>query len=1104
MASRIQLSPRALAGAGLHGVEQQAGGRDAHHVHPDALRGEPVGRRQRLGHDGAHRHDRHGGRAVGPAQRVSARHDLPPPPFPGRRVVGDRGEGLIHRPGGEAQVGRSAAGPPEPAQRGEQRPLDVDGERGLVHRAAGLLQSDGRRGDRLVGAALRRERHPGRGADEDRLAARVDAERPGLQRAFDERVVEHPDRQQRLAPAAPGGAQLAEQADQVGLGDAQLEVLAVRAFAPVQDGLGVVGEPVHALARRPHADLVHPAAEVGRRRDVRRQRDHALRGVRRGAGEVEQGAPERGLGGGVPAGGPADVGGQLGHGVRRDGRAAEAIGGVAAQRRGGRRCREAGPGLVGGRADLLGQLAPLLGGEQRGVVLRVALRGQAVALDRVREEHGRAGVVDGFERLAQGGQVVAAEVADRGVQGGVVEPGHQLGELGVVSRHPFPQLVGGAAEQALVLGVLHLVDPPPQRIASGAFVQLVQQPPVLDGEHLPARGVEHAREADGADVGHDPVEALPVEVDDPAHLAEVLHHRVEDRLPAGALVQLGVADDRVLAPGARAHVAPRQRTPDRGGGADADGAGGVVDGVRVLRPARVALQPAESPQRLQLRRRQLAEQVVDGVQHRRGVRLHRHPVLGAQVVEPQLGHDRHQRRRRGLVAADLQPVGVGPHPVGVVHDRRGQPQHPLLHLAQRRVPVHAPSLVGPGITAPSRACQHNACVRDVAAPRLPREVRVLVFAAFMIAIGYGVVAPALPVFARSFDVSVAAASAVVSAFAVARVLFAPVSGRLVGRTGELPVFCGGLLVVAASSAACALATDYAQLLAFRAAGGLGSTMFTVSAASLLVRISPPTMRGRASGAWATGFLLGSIAGPVVGGGLIAGSLRAPFFAYAGMLVLTVLITGVLLRAPARTDPVRPVVATVTFSAVVRQPVFRAALASNFVNGWTVYGVRVALVPLFVVEVLHRPDSWSGIALAAFAAGTGATLLLGGRWADRRGRRLPILVGSATVAVTSLWIGLTSGMAELVVASLLVRRRHRADEPCGERSGHRRDRGTRPRGEQRCGLGWFPDGRRRGRDHRSDRRRHDRRTGRLFRGIRDEQPPLRSFPSSIGSALPVLR
>jgi MFS family permease len=73
--------------------------------------------------------------------------------------------------------------------------------------------------------------------------------------------------------------------------------------------------------------------------------------------------------------------------------------------------------------------------------------------------------------------------------------------------------------------------------------------------------------------------------------------------------------------------------------------------------------------------------------------------------------------------------------------------------------------------------------------------------------------------------------------------------------------------------------------------------------------------------------------------------------------------------------------------------------------------------MFVVEVLHRPDSWSGIARAAFATGTGTTLLLGGRWADRRGRRIPILVGSAMVAVTSFWVGLTSGMAERVCPSL---------------------------------------------------------------------------------------
>jgi MFS transporter, DHA1 family, tetracycline resistance protein len=297
---------------------------------------------------------------------------------------------------------------------------------------------------------------------------------------------------------------------------------------------------------------------------------------------------------------------------------------------------------------------------------------------------------------------------------------------------------------------------------------------------------------------------------------------------------------------------------------------------------------------------------------------------------------------------------------------------------------------------------------------------VLAFCAFMIAIGYGVVAPALPAFARSFDVGVTAASAIVSTFAVARVVFAPISGRIVGPMGELPVFCGGLLIVAASSAACAFATDYGQLLGFRAAGGLGSTMFTVSEASLLVRVSPPALRGRASGAWATGFLVGNVAGPVVGGGLIVGSLRAPFLVYAGVLVLTVLVADSLLRGRVgqRLTSERPITTTVTFAAAFRVPAFRAALTSNFINGWTVYGVWIALVPLLVVDVVKRPGSSAGVVLAAFAAGTGATLLIGGRWADHSGRKLPVLVGSATVAVASLWLGLSSTTAELIAASLL--------------------------------------------------------------------------------------
>jgi MFS family permease len=303
--------------------------------------------------------------------------------------------------------------------------------------------------------------------------------------------------------------------------------------------------------------------------------------------------------------------------------------------------------------------------------------------------------------------------------------------------------------------------------------------------------------------------------------------------------------------------------------------------------------------------------------------------------------------------------------------------------------------------------------------RLPGEIWVLVVTAFLVAIGYGLVSPALPSFARTFGVGISAASAVVSAFAVFRLGFAPVSGRLVNAFGERRVFTAGLLVVAGSTGACAVAHTYWQLLTFRAVGGIGSTMFTVSALSLLVRLSPPAQRGRASGMWGTGFLLGSITGPLVGGGLVAVSLRAPFIVYALVLVLTAAVGAVFLS---RSTLLAAIVGDggpdLSLRAALRMRAYRAALIGNFTNGWLNYGVRVALVPLFVVEALGQKPSWAGIALTVFAAGNATTLMLSGRWADRRGRRPPILLGLVISALATGSLGWITSLPLFLAVSLL--------------------------------------------------------------------------------------
>jgi MFS family permease len=305
-------------------------------------------------------------------------------------------------------------------------------------------------------------------------------------------------------------------------------------------------------------------------------------------------------------------------------------------------------------------------------------------------------------------------------------------------------------------------------------------------------------------------------------------------------------------------------------------------------------------------------------------------------------------------------------------------------------------------------------------PRLPREVWVLVAVSFVIALGFGIVAPALPSFARSFDVSVTAASIVISAFAFMRLAFAPVSGRLVSALGERPVFIWGITVVGLSTGACAFAGDYWQLLVLRSLGGVGSTMFTVSAVALLIRLTPPPLRGRATSLWSSGFLLGSVSGPLFGGGLIAISLRAPFVVYAVALFAAATVAWFFLR---RSTMFGVVPAAELPALTLRQawghPAYRAALASSFATGWAVYGVRVALVPLFVVEVLHRAQSLAGVALSVFAAGTIAVLTFSGRLVDALGRRLPMVVGLALTGGATIWLGLTSGVPEFLAAALLA-------------------------------------------------------------------------------------
>ena len=286
---------------------------------------------------------------------------------------------------------------------------------------------------------------------------------------------------------------------------------------------------------------------------------------------------------------------------------------------------------------------------------------------------------------------------------------------------------------------------------------------------------------------------------------------------------------------------------------------------------------------------------------------------------------------------------------------------------------------------------------------LPKEVAVLSVIAFFVAIGFGILAPALPIFAKTFGVTALQASAVISVFALMRFVFAPVAGILVDRLGERIVLTSGLLIVATSSVIAGFSQTYLQLVAFRGIGGIGSSMFTVSALALLLRVVDSSQRGRAASAFQGGFLLGGVAGPAVGGIVVAFSIRAPFFVYAAALFMAALVTLVFLtraKLLAREEAVSHGQNNrmQELRGALKDKAYQAALGSNLITGFVSFGLRSSVVPLFVVEGLQRGASLSGFGFLAAAAVQALVLLPAGRMADTQGRRKALLYGTFATAI----------------------------------------------------------------------------------------------------------
>jgi len=306
--------------------------------------------------------------------------------------------------------------------------------------------------------------------------------------------------------------------------------------------------------------------------------------------------------------------------------------------------------------------------------------------------------------------------------------------------------------------------------------------------------------------------------------------------------------------------------------------------------------------------------------------------------------------------------------------------------------------------------------------RIP-EIRAAMLGTFVVMLGYGILSPVLPNYARSFGVGYDSIGLLISSFAFARLLSDPFVGRYIDRYGERAMSTLGAMWVGVSSFAAAFAPTFPLLVLFRALGGVGSALFFASLLSFLLRSIPSRQTGRVMSVYYASFNIGFIAGGPLGG-LMAKwfGLASPLFIYAGACFVAAVLFWRTIRNPERHE------SEVRRGGIRRLPWNRTFVTVLVVNGvylWMIGAIFSTLVPLFGTSAdgVGLTIGGVGIGLAVATATELAVLYPAGRATDRRGRRavlIPALAGLALITaafgfVTSS-IGFMVAMAVLGVAS----------------------------------------------------------------------------------------
>ncbi len=292
--------------------------------------------------------------------------------------------------------------------------------------------------------------------------------------------------------------------------------------------------------------------------------------------------------------------------------------------------------------------------------------------------------------------------------------------------------------------------------------------------------------------------------------------------------------------------------------------------------------------------------------------------------------------------------------------------------------------------------------------------------ALLLSTGAGIISPTLSIYINSFELSYTLTTFVIAIGVVGNIP----AGILVERMGRKPSMLLGLAMIGISTIAMGTARHFNHLIIAQLIGGVGNALWMLSRHAYMTDVIPLAKRGRSIAMFGGVNRIGTFAGKF-GAIFLGANLRLPFFLYAGMVVLTLIICFFSLPETKREPKTQSQEAQqpyLTQLLAVSKRHFKL-LATAGIGQICVQTLRrgcIIIIPLYGKDVVGLTTQNVRFVETISSAVDMSMFPVAGFMMDRFGRRFATVPGIFIFATGMMLMPFTHTFTPLLLAAVLMR------------------------------------------------------------------------------------